>query len=75
MIYVQARQEALKITMMDFLENRMAERTRSVKADSAYLEEEEKKAVQEAQKAESEPEGAEKRDTRELEELLREFLA
>lgn len=74
-IDVQARQEALKITMMDFLENRMVERARSVKSDSAYLEEEEKKALREVQKAGSEPEEADNRDKQELEELLREFLA
>lgn len=77
-IDVQGRQEALKITMMDFLENRMAERMKSVKEDSAYLEAEEKKARMEAQMA-----GAAQKDhpkqeegsADELEALLREFLA
>ncbi|MBQ7840543.1 MAG: hypothetical protein IJ390_08705 [Lachnospiraceae bacterium] len=39
---VQGRQEALKTTIVDFLENRMGERVKSVKKDSAYLDEVEK---------------------------------
>lgn len=50
LIDVQGKQEALKVTMVDFLENRMAERIKSVKEDSAYLEAEEERALQEVGK-------------------------
>ena len=54
LIDVQGRQEALKITMIDFLENGMAKRLRSVKEDTAYLEEEEKRAILQAERASGE---------------------
>lgn len=88
LIDVQGRQEALRITMVDFLENRMAERLKSVKEDSAYLEAEEKRALREAGKlseeekehlgAEETKAGGEKAGSMSADELgalLREFLA
>ena len=83
LIDVSGKREALKITVTDFLENRMPERIRNVRQDSDYLEREQQKAMEAAGKtAEAEEregggmsssgkglEGAE------LERLLREFLA
>lgn len=48
LIDVQGKQEALKTTVADFLENRMAGRIVSVKRDSEYLDEAEKRAGEEA---------------------------
>lgn len=45
LIDVQGKQEALKTTVMDFLENRMKGRIVSVKQDSEYLDEVEKAAL------------------------------
>lgn len=43
LVDVQGKQKALQTSVMDFLENRMTERIRGVKRDSAYLEAEEQK--------------------------------
>lgn len=50
LIDVPGKREALKITVTDFLENRMPERIRNARQDSARLEEEERKALREAGK-------------------------
>lgn len=49
LIDVQGKQEALKTTVMDFLENRMTGRIVSAKKDSEYLDEVEKRAREEAE--------------------------
>ena len=70
LIDVAGKREAVKVTVTDFLENRMPVRIDRAKADSAYLEEEEKKAAKAAGK-----EGGNAKQEGELESLLREFLA
>lgn len=49
LIDVPGKKETLETTITDFLENRMSERMKSVKKDSAYLEELEKDAREKAQ--------------------------
>ncbi|MDO4292312.1 MAG: hypothetical protein Q4C65_03675 [Eubacteriales bacterium] len=77
LIDTAGRREALKTTIADFLENRMAERIRGVQRDLSYLEKQE--ALR--QKEETAPQGqAQKKEPDqvrdpELEALLREFLA
>ena len=71
--------EELKITLADFLENRMSERLAQVKRDNDYLDEQEREVRREVESVEQtaavrgmqEPRAAES----ELTELLREFLA
>ena len=66
MIDTASTAEELKITLADFLENRMSERLAQVKRDNDYLDEQEREVrrMQEPGAAESE-----------LTELLQEFLA
>lgn len=79
LIDVQGKQEVLKTTITDFLENRMTERMRSVKQDTAYLDAEEKKIQEEAAEdmvfKETVQSLQKKAANEELEALLSEFLA
>ena len=52
LVDVQGKQEALRTTVTDFLENRMTGRMESVKKDSAYLDEVEQRAADREQEAE-----------------------
>ena len=79
MIDTASTAEELKITLADFLENRMSERLAQVKRDNDYLDEQEREVRREVESVEQaaavrrmqEPRAAES----ELTELLREFLA
>lgn len=87
LIDVPGKQEMLRTTVTDFLENRMTERIKSVKRDTEYLDRVEKEAAElkEVLKAEKisgieQGTGQKKTDKKsvpneELEALLREFLA
>lgn len=66
---VPGKEKALKTTIVDFLENRLAERIKSVKKDTVYLENEEEKAQRPKTLSKDN-----KTDS-ELKELLKEFLA
>ena len=79
MIDTASTAEELKITLADFLENRMSERLAQVKRDNDYLDEQEREVHREVESVGQtaavcrmqEPGEAES----ELTELLREFLA
>lgn len=79
MIDTASTAEELKITLADFLENRMSERLAQVKRDNDYLDEQEREVRREGESVEQtaavrrmqEPRAAES----ELTELLQEFLA
>lgn len=90
LVDVQGKQDALRMTVTDFLENRMTGRIVSVKKDSAYLDEVEKQAREGAEKPEgltedlaAVPENDDrighdagpKTEEEELEALLGEFLS
>ena len=79
MIDTASTAEELKITLADFLENRMSERLAQVKRDNDYLDKQEREVRREVEsvgqtaavRRMQEPRAAES----ELTELLREFLA
>ena len=79
MIDTASTAEELKITLADFLENRMSERLAQVKRDNDYLDEQEREVRREVEsvgqtaavRRMQEPGAAES----ELTELLQEFLA
>ncbi len=87
LIDVPGKQEMLRTTVTDFLENRMTERIKSVKRDTEYLDRVEKEAAEQKEVLKAEKisgieqgTGQKKTDKKsvpneELEALLREFLA